>query len=146
MSGDDLLEMYIFADKIQSCKLMNFTMDTIQDHLRDTCTGIGKTPDMMKRVFQLTINPASPIRHLCAGLISQEILNKFCCWKKNDVAEFLKQTPEALDLFIEFQAKFAARQLFVRGDDSKRKKSGFPTCFFHVHDNDDEVCESEPNF
>jgi len=144
-----LIDLYIFADKCQVEKLKNVTMDKIQDTLRHHKEAIPI--DAMLHIFENTFDSSTaPLRSFCAALLSNCILRPEKWHKANPhfAEEAFSTIPELLAEFVAFQRKMSTKWFDLKEDPRHRhlhdENGNSRICDFHSHP-DGETCDSEPN-
>jgi len=145
-STSQLIDLYIFADKIQNDALKNMTMDYLQDNLKLTkkVLGIGQ----IRRIFSNTANPTTaPLRKFCGALIAYQI---FC--QKTDpekIQRYFQKIPDLVLEFVKVQRMMSEKEFKLNEDPRHRHghdgRGNARMCDFHTHEQKGQACGSISN-
>lgn len=145
-STSQLIDLYIFADKIQNDALKNMTMDYIQDNLKLTkkVLGIGE----IRRIFSNTANSTTaPLRKFCGALIAYQIL----CQKTDPekIQRYFKKITDLVLEFVKVQRMMSEKEFKLKEDPRHRHghdgRGNARMCDFHTHEQKGQTCGSMSN-
>lgn len=159
IGSSNLLSLYAFAVRRSSNRLKNLAMDMLQDTLMKTSELL--TPDQVEWVFENIDHPIhSPnepkqpnerMRRFCVALIHfqrfsddekvaklspQDALNYYFCACDDFIRDYLDFEQEVMLSKIS--------DVFEAGDDPRERTRGsFPSCYFHVHEENEQCHGSD---
>ncbi|KAF5876315.1 putative btb poz domain containing protein [Botrytis fragariae] len=147
-AGDDcnlaIIELYIFADKYQSVQLMDFAMDSLQNSLKNNCSGLSFRE--VEMVFEFTKSRFNqPLRRFAISIMACTVLDGTLCSSLQEMERIFKEIDGAL---IETLKCIPLLLLTHSGPkyrtDDSTCDEGFGICKFHQHKLD-AICNSPPN-
>lgn len=131
-----ILELWFFAAKISCPELQNYAMDWIQDyhHSEDSME-----ESELRYVFETAKDGGGhkTLEDYCAAMLRQKSIEDF-----EMVCDFLQEVPVALSSYLYYEAVCEDIDQ-LRFDPTCRDKNHL--CRFHIHNDDDMICESKPN-
>lgn len=149
------VELYIFADKYRSEKLMNFSMDSLQDALAGR-HGHGLALEEVKMIFDFTKDdpnhrvddyyPIHPLRRFAVDAMAHDMLDGLVGYDDGyrSLEKVLREVDGAL-LDTMFLVKDLYRNRTYVDARIRGRESPLDICEYHRHKSIGE-CDSLPNF
>jgi len=137
---DDLCELYIIASQLECNRLKNFTIDRLQDILRERNGTLAL--NNIRLLFTIVLDVSNePIARFCAALIAYELSTKESetkvgfRWAEPDLQALFTEVPKVLSAYLALQIELKDDNNVRVNHDPRVRASdgsgGYSKCYFH---------------